>query len=160
MSGGSLSIVLDRLVFKPGETLRGSYQLARVETSHLKAVEITIGWHTEGKGTEARGVEHYEAHPAGDSSLDGDGVGSSRRPTRLPAELRRRPIRVLWASRSGAAFRAGYPEIREGVRARLCPECHHGFLEMKPTGNPFSTRWVWPGRSRSCSPPGSMRRAS
>jgi hypothetical protein len=75
MNEGSLSVVLDRLAFHPGETLRGSYQLAIAEPDRLEEVEVTIGWHTEGKGTQARGVEHRQVHRAGDGSLDRNGSG-------------------------------------------------------------------------------------
>jgi len=75
MSKGSLSIVLDGVAFEPGETLRGSYQLVSAELSRLEEVEVTVGWHTEGKGRQARGVEHCQVHRTGDGSLDRDGSG-------------------------------------------------------------------------------------
>jgi hypothetical protein len=76
MSEGSLSIVLDGVAFEPGETLRGSYQLVSAELGRLEEVEVTIGWHTEGKGLQARGVEHRQVHRAGDDSLDRGGSGT------------------------------------------------------------------------------------
>ncbi len=105
MSAGSLAIVLDRLAFEPGETLRGSYKLVAAELSRLEEVEITVGWHTAGKGREARGVEHREVQRAGKGSLGGNGSG------KFSAVLPASPlsydgvlIKVRWAVRVRASF--------------------------------------------------------
>jgi hypothetical protein len=45
------------------------------ELGRLEEVEVTIGWHTEGKGREARGVEHHEVQRPGKGSLDANGSG-------------------------------------------------------------------------------------
>ncbi len=76
MSEGSLAIVLERLAYEPGETLRGSYKLVTEELRRLEEVEVSIGWHTEGKGRKACGVEHREVQRAGDDSLDSSGFGN------------------------------------------------------------------------------------
>ena len=97
--------MLDRLAFEPGETLRGSYHLVMPESRRLEEVEITIGWHTEGKGTKARGVEHREVHPAGEGWLDGHGAGQfsvvlPQSPLSYDGVL----IQVCWAVRVHARF--------------------------------------------------------
>jgi hypothetical protein len=76
MSGGLVSIALERLANEPGETLRGSYQVTMADASSLEEVEVTVGWHTEGKGRMARGVEHREIHRPGECSLDDYGLGT------------------------------------------------------------------------------------
>ena len=105
MSEGSFSIVLDRLAFEPGETIRGSYQLRSPELARLEQVEVTVGWHTEGKGLRARGVEHCQVHRPGDDSLDRNGSG------RLSALLPASPlsydgvlIKVCWTVQVRASF--------------------------------------------------------
>ncbi len=105
MTEGSLAIVLDRLVFEPGETLRGSYKLAAAEVRRLEEVEVTIGWHTGGKGRKARGVEHCEVQRAGEGSLGGNGSG------KFSAVLPASPlsydgvlIKIRWAVRVRATF--------------------------------------------------------
>jgi hypothetical protein len=75
MSAGSLSIVLDRLAFEPGDTLRGSYRLETAELGRLEEVEVTIGWHTEGRGLAARAVEHRQVQRAGEDAMDADESG-------------------------------------------------------------------------------------
>ncbi len=102
MSAGSLAIVLDRLAFEPGETLRGSYKLVTAELSRLEEVEITVGWHTEGKGRKARGVEHREVRRAGDGSAV-DGKLSAVLPA-SPLSYDGVLIKVRWAVRVRASF--------------------------------------------------------
>ncbi|MFI5454143.1 MAG: hypothetical protein ACHRXM_01700 [Isosphaerales bacterium] len=108
MSEGSLSIVLDRPAFEPGETLRGSYQVVMAELSRLDEVEVTIGWHTEGKGLEARGVEHHEVQRAGKGSLDRNGSGkfSAVLPA-SPLSYNGVLIKVCWAVRVCASVSGG-----------------------------------------------------
>jgi hypothetical protein len=102
MSEGSLAIVLDRLVFEPGETLRGSYKLVTAELSCLEEVEVTVGWHTQGKGREARGVEHREVRAAGEVG-PADGMFSAVLPA-SPLSYDGVLIKVRWAVRVRARF--------------------------------------------------------
>ena len=112
MSEGALSIVLDRLAFEPGETLRGSYQLVMAEPRRLEEVEITVGWHTEGKGIEARGVEHREVRQAGEGSPDGDGAGKFSVVLPLsPLSYDGVLIKVCWAVRVRASF-SGWEHLK------------------------------------------------
>jgi hypothetical protein len=108
MSKGSLSIVLDRVAFEPGERIRGSYHIVTAELSRLEIVEITVGWHTEGKGMETTGVEHREIHRPGVSSLDRNGSGkfSALLPA-SPLSYDGVLIKVCWAVRLRACFSGG-----------------------------------------------------
>jgi hypothetical protein len=112
MSEGALSIVLERLAFEPGETLRGSYHLVMPVSRRLEEVEITVGWHTEGKGTKARGVDHREVHQTGEGWLDGHGaekfsVVLPHSPLSYDGVL----IKVCWTVRVHARF-SGWRDLK------------------------------------------------
>jgi len=53
-------------VFQPGETLSGHYVLQSVEPDWLKAVEVSVLWHTEGKGDEDMAVHEFWRRDADD----------------------------------------------------------------------------------------------
>jgi hypothetical protein len=105
MSEGFLSIELDGVAFEPGETLRGSYQIVSAELSRLEEVEVTVGWHTEGKGRQARGVEHCQVFRARDGSLDRGGTGkfSATLPS-SPLSYDGILIKVCWTVQVSARF--------------------------------------------------------
>ena len=61
MSTPSVTLRLDDngRVYHPGETLAGEYQLDGVAAGELTAVEVSIVWHTEGKGDEDLAVHEF-----------------------------------------------------------------------------------------------------
>lgn len=61
MSEESVIIQLDRerRVYRPGETLAGSYRLVDSERA-LRSIELSILWFTEGKGDEDLGVHFFD----------------------------------------------------------------------------------------------------
>jgi hypothetical protein len=116
MNEPSVSVLLDRQAFEPGDTLEGSYQVVAADLGGLEEVEITVGWHTEGEGIEARGVEHREIHRPGDGSLGRDGAGKFT--TVLPGSplsydgLR---IKVCWTVNVCAGFSGSRQVISESA---------------------------------------------
>jgi hypothetical protein len=46
--------------YTPGEALSGSYSLDDVAGQDVRAVELSVLWHTEGKGDEDMSVHHFE----------------------------------------------------------------------------------------------------
>ena len=46
-------------VYRPGETLAGDYWIESLAAGQLKAVEVSVLWHTEGKGDEDMGVQEF-----------------------------------------------------------------------------------------------------
>ena len=46
--------------YRPGETLSGEYRIDRVSPDEIKAVEVSVLWHTEGKGDEDLAVHHFD----------------------------------------------------------------------------------------------------
>ncbi len=47
-------------VYRPGDNLRGEYQIDAVDSDQIQAVEASVLWYTEGKGDEDFGVHFFE----------------------------------------------------------------------------------------------------
>ncbi|MBI3466954.1 MAG: hypothetical protein HY000_28400 [Planctomycetes bacterium] len=62
-----LSLEGDRAAFCPGEVLRGTWSIERLAPTELKAIELSVLWHTEGKGDEDLAVHFFERVTAEDS---------------------------------------------------------------------------------------------
>ena len=56
-----INIFLDSkdYVYHPGDCLTGSYRILDVETDQINSVELSVLWHTEGKGDEDMTVIDY-----------------------------------------------------------------------------------------------------
>lgn len=70
-------------VFAPGETLAGEYRVEGVRPDELRAVELSVLWHTEGKGDEDLSVHEFARRSAEDDDLPEPGQ-PARFETRLP----------------------------------------------------------------------------
>ena len=46
-------------VYQPGERLSGQYRLESMRREEVKAVEVSVLWHTEGKGDEDLAVHEF-----------------------------------------------------------------------------------------------------
>jgi len=57
-----VSLCIDRAGrrYEPGATLAGQFQIDAVDPHDLSAVELSVLWHTEGKGDEDLHVHHFE----------------------------------------------------------------------------------------------------
>jgi hypothetical protein len=71
-------------VYHPGDLLQASYRVNSDTDRDVKAVEASVLWYTEGKGTEDFGVHHFE-RTAGESNHPLDLRQLPRLSTRLPA---------------------------------------------------------------------------
>ena len=49
----------DSRVYRPGETLSGEYWSESLEAGQVKAIEVSVLWHTEGKGDEDMAVHEF-----------------------------------------------------------------------------------------------------
>jgi hypothetical protein len=49
----------DGPVYRPGETLSGQYWIKSLGPDPLKAIEVSVLWHTEGKGDEDMAVHEF-----------------------------------------------------------------------------------------------------
>lgn len=91
-------------LYRPGETLAGSYWFDFVGGDEILAVEISVLWFTEGKGSEDMGVHAFWRH----AIESGDWI-DPRRPGRFSTVLPKSPL-----SYSGVLIK-----IQWGVRIRL-----------------------------------------
>ncbi|MCG8584048.1 MAG: hypothetical protein MI757_04975 [Pirellulales bacterium] len=63
-----ISLVLHRNVrqFAPGDELAAEYQIDAVDPADIRAIEVSVLWHTEGKGEEDLAVHFFERLAAED----------------------------------------------------------------------------------------------
>ncbi len=59
VSGPHLSLNHDRLDYAPGDTLSGVFSVGEIDLAELSAVELSVLWHTEGKGDEDLAVHYF-----------------------------------------------------------------------------------------------------
>jgi hypothetical protein len=91
----------DELVFQPGETLSGRYWVTSLGVSDVKAIEVSILWHTEGKGDEDMAVHEFWRRDADDVQPLDPAVQESFR-TKLPnspLSYEGRIIKLRWCVR-------------------------------------------------------------
>jgi hypothetical protein len=62
MTGPLVTVRLDgrRHGYRPGEKLSGEYRVDTANPDAIKAIELSVLWHTEGKGDEDLGVHFFE----------------------------------------------------------------------------------------------------
>lgn len=57
--------------YAPVDVLKGQFSLEGVDAHEIRAVELSVLWHTEGKGDEDMSVHYFERlEPDGDEYLD------------------------------------------------------------------------------------------
>lgn len=88
-------------LYHPGETLAGGYWFDFVGGDDIEAVECSVLWHSEGKGSEDIGVHAFWRH----AIENGDWI-DPRRPGRFSTVLPQSPlsyngvlIKILWSVR-------------------------------------------------------------
>lgn len=54
-----ISLETSDRVYYPGERLSGTYAIAGIEPGRIRAVEVSVLWHTEGKGDEDLQVHDF-----------------------------------------------------------------------------------------------------
>ncbi|HIQ19978.1 MAG TPA: hypothetical protein EYH34_01895 [Planctomycetes bacterium] len=59
----------------PGETLGGEYRIEGLWPEDIRAVELSVLWHTEGKGDEDLAVHHFQRIPPDDFEMHGPPTG-------------------------------------------------------------------------------------
>ena len=88
-------------IYYPGETLAGSYYLGNLGNEPIDAVEVSVLWHTEGKGNEDFGIHEFWRR----SVSDGDWIDNST-PGRFHTKLPNSPlsydgelVKIFWLIR-------------------------------------------------------------
>jgi hypothetical protein len=74
-------------VYWPGEMLSGEYRVESIERQDIKAVEVSVLWHTEGKGDEDLAVHDFRR-----LSVDGGDWIDPRYPGRFSTVLPKSPL--------------------------------------------------------------------
>jgi hypothetical protein len=113
-------IVLDgrgSRLYRPGETLAGSYRFDFVGGDDIQAVECSILWHTEGKGSEDMGVHAFWRH-----AIDAGDWIDPRRPGRFSTVLPQSPlsyigilIKIYWSVRVRLFLSEGREAVEESA---------------------------------------------
>ena len=91
-------------VYRPGETLAGSYRMEGIAPQDVRAVEVSVLWHTEGKGDEDLAVHDFHRL----SVENGDAI-DAHRVGRFAAVLPNSPL----------SYRGVIVKIRWCVRVRV-----------------------------------------
>ena len=109
----------NRLYF-PGETLAGSYCLSEIRDLEIDALEVSVLWRTEGKGSEDVGVHAFWRF----STAEGDWIDPLR-PKRFSVVLPKSPltydgnlVKICWQVRV-RVFLSGGKQIVEEAGFRL-----------------------------------------
>lgn len=88
-------------IYRPGEALAGEYRINSVDPAEVKAVEVSVLWHTEGKGGEDLAVHYFRRL----SRESGDWIDPAR-PGRFSTTLPNSPltyngviVKIRWCAR-------------------------------------------------------------
>lgn len=67
-----LTLALDdhSRIYYPGELIAGQFDLHGVDADEVRAIELSVLWHTEGKGDEDMSVHFFERIEPDDGLLD------------------------------------------------------------------------------------------
>ena len=167
-------------VYQPGEKLSGSTTLTRPKETQPQAVEISVLWHTEGKGDEDIAVHFFDR-----VSQDERAALDFRQPRVFSTVLPNSPlsyegvlIKIRWCVRLRVFLD---PRQATGRRAAVSigrspcqpgPCCHErrrtpavarlagAASAVALRSNPFSTRFIQPGAIPFVFPAGSRRSAT
>jgi hypothetical protein len=131
MTDATVRIRLERDAYQPGEELMGAFALEADDEAELESLELSVLWHTEGKGDEDLGVMHYE-----EWSDQGERPFDRGRPHAFTARLPRTPhsydgvlLKIHWCVRVRARWAGGGESLEEAPFT--LGQFHHS-----PTGQP------------------------
>ena len=117
MSDPAIHIRLDTPhdVLRPGDILAGAFTLAGVTSDEIAAVELSVLWHTEGKGDEDLAVHLFKRF----SADDGPPI-DPKHPVRFSTQLPLSPlsydgllIKIRWCVRVRLFLRDGQEVVEE-----------------------------------------------
>ena len=72
----NLTLCREDGLYHPGETLTASWRISRVPLEQVQGLEVSVLWHTEGKGDEDFHVHHF--HRQGESQIRRSGLADAR----------------------------------------------------------------------------------
>jgi len=107
----------DSRAYAPGECLSGEYRIDCVEAGNVQAVEVSVLWHTEGKGDEDLAIHEFWRKGAA-----GGERGDPRRPNRFSTTLPHSPlsydgqiVKIHWCVRVRVVFKRGRDLVAQKV---------------------------------------------
>jgi hypothetical protein len=107
----------DGHIHRPGETLSGEYWIESIEACQVKAIEVSVLWHTEGKGDEDMAVSEFWRRDAEVGRLL-----DTARPERFSTSLPNSPlsydgqiVKVHWCVRVRVFLHRGKEVVGEKV---------------------------------------------
>lgn len=115
MRKSDLRVELTADRFHPGDEVSGAFVLAGGPPADADSVELSVLWHTTGKGTEDLGVIHYRDWTAADGTLADlptPGTFAVRLPP-TPWSYDGRLVKIAWAARVRVRFAAGGERVEE-----------------------------------------------
>ena len=107
----------DQRMFRPGEILSGHYRASGIDPAQLTALELSVLWHTEGKGDEDLAVHLFQRFLADEAGrLDGRQAGwfSTQLPP-SPLSYDGRIVKIQWCVRVRLFLAGGREIVREEV---------------------------------------------
>lgn len=106
--------------YQPGESLAGNYAIEATSSDAIQAAELSILWHTEGKGDEDLAVHQFER-----VSMETEPDWNPHEPRRFHSVLPNSPlsydgviVKIRWRIRV-RVFLAGGRELVEEQRVQL-----------------------------------------
>jgi hypothetical protein len=126
--------------YAPGDCLSGEYRIEGLESGNLQAVEVSVLWHSEGKGDEDLAVHEFWRKDA-----DGGELGDPRRPNRFSTSLPQSPlsydgqiVKIRWCIRVRVIFKRGRDLLAEKVfRLGSVPPARPAATASGVVGEPF-----------------------
>ena len=113
--GPQLTLADQRAKYRPGELLTGTFYIGPCDLDDVKSVELSVLWHTEGKGDEDMAVHHFQRLEP--SSLEWREMD---RPLPFSTRLPNSPLsyngvilKILWCVRLRVFMRRGRDMIEE-----------------------------------------------
>ena len=122
MTDAQVSITLDgsRRQYFPGEVLSGEYRLIAARGDEIEALEISVVWHSEGKGGEDLAVHYFKRF-----ANTAEAPIEPRQPQRFSTILPNSPlsydgmiVKIVWSVRVRLFLTSG-EEIAEDHRFQL-----------------------------------------
>jgi hypothetical protein len=115
MSRPEIEILLEQEAYQPGELLAGAFGIEADPDDELTTLELSMLWHTSGKGDEDMGVIHFEewsavqGKPFDCSQPHSFGVRLPRTPLSYDGFL----IKIHWCVRARARWARRRETLRE-----------------------------------------------
>lgn len=110
-----IDVRLEQDSYRPGDLLTGAFALEADDGDELETLELSVLWHTEGRGDEDLAVIHFEEWPAARGR-----TFDRTQPYAFTARLPRTPlsyegvlVKVRWCVRVRARWVGGGETLRE-----------------------------------------------